>query len=243
VFAGAPSPSPRSLTFLHGPVASISAGRWVAAQQHRVLSQPHISNRKNRATQPRGLRGSGGLGAARRDVADDGRPLAVGVDFFTALLKEAADRTGEGRDHGDRVGLHKNVKDSSADRQRIRDRRRDCQQLSRRPEGGASDCLEFCLLSVALARKRGNGTEHVDTNRRHDDVTRWSRSRRCVGVAARRTSRSSRPADPSARSTGQWLRPRRTSTRSHAMLRVVGFDASSAATVVAQSVARRLDQP
>jgi hypothetical protein len=44
-------------------------GRCSAASR---LSQPHISNRKNRTTQPRGLRGSGGLEAARRDVADDG---------------------------------------------------------------------------------------------------------------------------------------------------------------------------
>jgi hypothetical protein len=45
-------------------------------------------------------------------------------------------------------------------------------------------------------------------------VTRWSRSRRCVGVAARRTSRNSRPADPSTRSgTGQSSRARRTSVK------------------------------
>src|SRR5665647_2527305 len=46
-------------------------------------------------------------------------------------------------------------------------------------------------------------------------VTRWSRSRRCVAVAARRTSRNSREAAPSTRSgIGQSSRARRTPAQS-----------------------------
>ena len=52
------------------------------------------------------------------------RPSALIVDL-SAALKEAAERAGERRDHGDRVDLDEHVEDSSADRDRFLDLRGD----------------------------------------------------------------------------------------------------------------------
>lgn len=69
------------------------------------------------------LQEAGALLATRTtDVADDrlsSRPArhdgsVVVVDFLAASLQEAAECAGQGRDHGDGVDLHEDVKESSA---------------------------------------------------------------------------------------------------------------------------------
>lgn len=85
------------------------------------------------------------MGSAER------RPSALVVHLLAALLKEAAECPGERRDDGDRVDLHEDVEDSSADRDRILNLGGDGQQLGRRPERGAAECLD---LSAGESERR-----------------------------------------------------------------------------------------
>src|ERR1035437_689068 len=107
----------------------------------------------------------------------DGPPLgsagrrwsAFFVDLLAAFLEEAADRAGQPGDHGDRVDLHKHVEDSSADSDRVLDLRGNGQQLSRRPEHGASDRLDLSLLGVTPEQESRDRTEHVNPGGRDGD--------------------------------------------------------------------------
>jgi hypothetical protein len=112
------------------------------------------------------------------DVVGGGEDLVGGRDrgfgvsaaaLLAALLQEAPERAGEGRDHRDRVDLHEHVEDAAADRDRILDLRGDGQQLSRRPKHSAAERLDLGLLGVALEQERRDCTQQVNTHGRHDD--------------------------------------------------------------------------
>jgi len=123
------------------------------------------------------------------------RPSALIVDL-SAALKEAAERAGERRDHGDRVELDEHVEDSSADQDRILDL---CEetvsiwvvvQNAALPNVWISVCWEWrSSRNAAIAQRRSAPTVATMI------VTSWSRSRRCVAVAARSTSPNSPAAD------------------------------------------------